>query len=300
MRLLLALALLVLAAMPAAGQTRPEREMVAIRESEPVSLRADRAYLLFRTVRPDGVPTIEPIFLRIPTAAELERYEAARREAYRLAEPGLIRRREAQLRRNAEIAASGRRFRDPVDPPPSLATFAFAYGGMINVYNVNHDRAFVRGRPESVYLIEAVPGDYVLYGASFGATPARLFTCMCLGTVGFSAQPGVVTDLGHFLADAVVQVSTIPELRAESGFGPTMSVYMPLIGATVRPAPPGLAVPAALRGADVRAAAYRAVGKFIDTGAMSVNRLVPVPGVLAYDGGRVIDVASGRVAPDAY
>lgn len=243
MRLLLALALLVV---PAFAAARVPKEMVEIREGQPVTIRPDRAYLLFRNFRPPGVPDIEPVFLRIPSEAE----------------------------RTA--------------------------GTLLNVQNIDESRPFVRGRPESVYLVEVVPGDYVLYGASYGSMPARLYTCMCLGTVGFSAPPGIVTDLGHFLADNVVRISTVPELRPESGFGPSMNVYMPLVGATMRPAAPGLAVPEALHGANVRAAQYRAVGKFTDPGAMSINRLVPIAGVLGYDGGRVVDVASGRVAPDIY
>jgi hypothetical protein len=286
MRLLPGLAMLAMLAMPAAAAARAPNEMVEIREGAAVS------------IRPEGVPALEPVFLRIPAAGDMARYVAARREAYARAEPALLRRRAEQLRRNAELAASGRRFRDPVDPPPRLETFETFDPGIYNVQNINHARAFVRGRPESLYLVEVVPGDYVLYGASYGQMPARLYTCMCLGTVGFSAPPGVVTDLGHFLADNVVRASNIPELRPESGFGPSMNVYMPLIGATMRPAAPGLAVPAALHGASVRAAAYRAVGKFLDPGAMSINRLVPIAGVLAYDGSRVIDVASGRQAPD--
>lgn len=55
-------------------------------------------------------------------------------------------------------------------------------------------------------------------------------------------------------------------------------------------------MPDALRGATVRRADYHAVGKFFDPRAVTINRLVPVPGILAYDGGRVIDVRSGREA----
>jgi hypothetical protein len=294
MRLLLALALLALPA-PAAGQGR---EMVEIEAGDPVSIRADRAYILFRTIRPEGVPSIEPVFLRVPTDADMARYRAAKREAYARAEPALIRRHQEQLRRAREAAAEGRRPSRPVDPPPSLETFAFAGAGPANLQNIEDGRALVRGRPESVFLVEVVPGDYVLYGATFGsgALTDALHACMCLGTVGFSAPAGVVTDLGHFLGDMVHRVSPIPELRAESGFGPSSNAYIAPIGATVRPAGPGTGVPDLLRGATVRAADYRAVGKFFDPRAMTVNRLVPVPGILAYEGGRVIDVRSGREA----
>ena len=293
MRLLLALALLLLPAHVAA-QTR---EMVEIRGGDEVTIRPDRAYLLFRTFRPSGVATIEPVFMRVPTAPEMERYRAAKRAAFLADEPELIRAREEQLRRRAEAEAAGREYRGEVPPPPSLETYDFAYGEILNLWHVDAGRSFIRGRPESVYLLEVIPGEFVLYGAA-GSLQAGLHVCMCLGTVGFSAEAGVVTDLGHFLGDYVHEVSSVPELAAESGFGPSSHHGFLLIGATVRPVQAGTSVPAALSGFEVRPAQYRAVGKFVDPRAMLINRLAPVPGVLAYDGARVIDVRSGTVAED--
>lgn len=243
MRLLLAFALLLA---PVTLAARTPREMVEIRAGDPVSIRADRAYLLFRTVRPEGVHAFEPILLRIPGAGEIARADVG------------------------------------------------------NVQNIDAGRALLRARPESLYLVEVVPGDYVLYGIGWEAGPAVLSVCLCLGTVGFSAQAGVVTDLGYFLADTIHDVSRIPELRANSGFGPSIHSGFLVAGATVRPPRPDTTVPDLLRGAEVRAVRYRAVGRFFDPTAGAINRLAPVPGVLAYDQGRVVDVASGRVVPDTY
>jgi hypothetical protein len=156
----------------------------------------------------------------------------------------------------------------------------------------------VPSRPEAVDLIEAVPGDYVLYGISFGMWQPGVHTCLCLGTIGFPAPAGIVTDLGTFLADKIDQVSAIPELSAESGYGPSMNGFLWTFGAAVRPATPETSRPTLPEGAVVSPAAYRAVGKFIEPRALGINRLPPIPGVLAYEGGRVIDVTSGRQAPD--
>ena len=262
------------------------QEMIEIRNGAPVTIRPDRAYILFRTDRPPGVPAVEPIFLRVPTAEDVEAYYAARLEAFRQAEPRLRQRREEQIRRN----------RHPVDPEPSPENFVFFSANLQNVHYVDAGRSYVRGRPESVYLFEARPGDYVLYGATYGGP--GFTACFCLGTVGFTASAGVVTDLGYFLGDLVHRVSVIPELRAESGFGPSVNGYMVLLGGTVRPASAGLSVPEPLRGLTIRPAEYRAVGKFVEHAATQVNRLAPVAGVLAYERGRVIDVRSGREVPD--
>jgi hypothetical protein len=295
MRRLIALLLL---ALPAALDARGPREMMEIEAGQPVSIRPDRAYILFRTVRPEGVPSVEPVFLRIPTAAEMERYLEARRLAFQQAEPGLIRDREAQLRKKGEAEAAGKPFKRAIPPPPSVDTFNFVYDEVSNVQRINYDRAFVKGRPESVFLVELPPGDYVLYGASYGswALKASLFACWCLGTVGFPAPAGVVTDLGYFMGDMVHEPSKIPELAAESDLGPSsVAIHAPL-GATVRPARPDSPVPEPLRAATVRPADYRAIGRFVDPRAITINRLAPVPGVLAYEGRRVIDVKSGTDA----
>jgi hypothetical protein len=295
MRLLtLALALL---AIPALLEARAPREMVEIKAGDPISIRPDRAYFLFRIDRPEGVTAIEPIFLRIPNADEMRLYLEARRAAFVRAEPDLVRRREAQMRRNAE---PNRTPREPDPPPPSEERFNFVYEEVQNLQSIDQSRALVRGRPESVYLVEALPGQYVLYGVSYGQANAQLYVCMCLGTVGFSLQPGVVTDLGTFLGDIVERQSSIPELRAESGFGPSSTATFRLLGATIRPPRPGAAIPEVLREATVRPVQFRAVGKFVEPRALAINRLAPIPGVLAYDGGRVVDVASGRVMPDNY
>lgn len=295
MRLLLALLLL---AAPAAARSVPVDEMVEIQSGKPVELRPDRAYLLFRTIRPEGVPAVEPIFMRIPNEAEMARYESARRRTWLEVEPALVRQREQQLRKKAEAEAEGREFKGEVPPPPAFETFNFVWDEVANVRRVDADKPLVRGRPESVYLVEVLPGDFVLYGASYGSDTMKpaLFACMCLGTVGFPAPAGSVTDLGYFMGDRVEKVSKIPELKAESGFGSGAVAFIIPLGATIRPVRPDSVVPDALRGKTVRPADYRAIGRFVDGRAMTVNRLAPVPGILAYEGRRVIDVKTGADA----
>jgi hypothetical protein len=290
MRWLLFFSLALGMALATAAPARAQRELVEIRRGQPIQLRPDRAYLLLRIGRPPGVAEFEPIFLRIPTAAEMTAWEAARRDAYARAQA-------AQAQRGAEGGA-GREPAGRVDPVPALEAFRFEYRAVANLNKIDAGRALVPGRPEAVYLIEAVPGDYVLYGIAFGAWQPGVHTCLCLGTVGFSAPAGVVTDLGTFLADTIDHVSTIPELSAESGYGPSMNGFLWTLGAAIRPATAETTRPALPEGAVVRAAVYRAVGKFIEPRALAINRLAPIPGVLAFDGGRVIDVASGRQAPD--
>jgi hypothetical protein len=90
----------------------PAQELVEIRPAAGFTLRPDRAYLLFRTNSRDTriVRGISPVFLRIPTAAEMEAYDAAKRSAFAKAEPQLKRRREELLARKAQAERTGQTF----------------------------------------------------------------------------------------------------------------------------------------------------------------------------------------------
>lgn len=295
MRFLLALLLL---AAPAVHAAPAVDEMIEIEAGKAVTIRPDRAYLLFRRVRPEGVLSIEPIFLRIPSDSEMARYAAARRQAWLRAEPDLVRKREAQLRKKAEAEAAGTEYKGEITPPPSLENFNFVYDEVANVRRVDTDRAFVKGKPESVYLVEVLPGDFVLYGASYGSAAVKpsLFACMCLGTVGFTAPAGSITDLGYFMGDRADKLSKIPELKDETGLGSgSVAIHAPL-AATVRPVRADTQLPEGIAAASVRPAQYRAVGRFVDPRAITIARLGAVPGILAYEGRRVVDVKTGKDA----
>lgn len=281
---------------PARADDGPPPELTEIATGASVTIRPDRAYLLFRIHRPRGVPAIEPVFMRRPSAVELETYRAARAAAFAEARPGLVAERERLLRRQEEARAAGRAFNDAIPPEPSLDNFRFRYDGIGNVNGIRHNRALERGASENIYLIEAVPGDYVLYGASWGMGLSALGVCWCLGTVGFAAPAGTITDLGTLYFDGAKFESEITELRDETGFGPSSDTPFVLIAGTLRTASAVMPIPAALSGRSVTPAAYRAVGNYVEPNAGGINRLGPVPGVLDYQRGRPIDVATGTEA----
>lgn len=174
------------------------------------------------------------------------------------------------------------------------------YAKRVNVQSVDDGKPFYQTKAESIYLVEAPPGRFVVYGISWGSGIAGVHTCFCLGTVGFEVAPDVITDIGYFYGDKIHSVSKIPELAAESGFGPSSDVLGGyLLGGTIRPAraesslPPALALP-------VTPARFFAVGKYYSVIAGGINRMVPIPGVLDYDRGKVVDVQSGKVATDNF
>jgi hypothetical protein len=275
--LALSLALAPLAA-PALAQTE---KLVEIRGGKPVTLRADRAYFLFRS--DFGV---SPVFLRIPTPDEMQAYDAAKRAAFAKAEPAL-------LKKRAEAIAAGK----PAPPIPTLDNFNFVYDKIQNAQTVDMGRALEKAGKLKTLLIEAVPGNYVIYGLGFG----QVFqTCLCLGTVSFTAEPGKIADLGTLFVAAAATKSDVPELAAETGFGPSMNGHIVTWAAAIRPATPSAPVPALLTGKPITPADYRAVGKFVAGFSFNINRLAPIPGVLGYDRGDVLDLVANKVAPNQY
>ncbi|MDR6851128.1 hypothetical protein J2Y54_000621 [Sphingomonas sp. BE123] len=290
-------ALLSVSAPPAAqAPTTPQPMLVEITEGQPVTIRQDRAYLLFRVHRPKGVPSFEPIFLRKPTPAELADYRAARAKAFEEARPKLIEEREKALQRRAEQERQGRKPSVSIPPEPSLDNFTYFYPAVANLAGIRHNFPLAKGVPDNLYLIEAIPGDYVLYGTSWGTGPQGLAVCWCLGTVGFTAKAGTVSDLGTMFFDTAKFRSKIPELKDETGFGPSSDTPWFLIGGTVRPDRRDGALPAVLSGVAISPADYFAVGSFVDLNNGGVNRLGPVPAVLDYVRGRPIDLKSGQPA----
>ena len=264
---------------------KPADELVEIAGGKPLALRTDRAYLLFRVPRPQNSNPLEPLLMRVPGSDEVARYEAARSAAFAKALPDLTKahQRAMEQYRKAGDAAG------PPPPAPSLETFAFSWDQVGNLQDVDFGRKFAREAEEETFLVEALPGDYVLYGFTPSTGLPRLMVCMCLGTVGFSAKAGEVTDLGYLISDYASEASRIPELRGEAGYS-----------GTVRPVRADSSRAPGLPEARVVPATYRAVGRFFTPNAVNIARLAAVPGVLDYDAGRVIDASSGQRAPDNF
>jgi len=279
-----------------------EREMRPIKAGEPVSFKVDKAYLLYRTVRPKGVPSIEPVLLRIPSKAEREAYLTAKKAAFAKEEPKLIQKREKLITKQKNAAKKGKKFKDPIPPIPSLENFDFDYEGGSNVENIDDSKALIKERPQNTHLVEVKPGDYVIYAGSWGTGMLKPFlhTCFSLGTVGFSAKAGKITDLGYWYGDGAKFKSKLPELADETGLGPSSDTPFVLISATVRPPRGGDSLPPEVEGQTIVPVSYSAVGKFFHAACGGVNRMAPVPGILDYDGGKVIDGQSGKTVPDSY
>ena len=269
-----------------AAAANPDREVIEIINVRDFTPRSDRAYLLFRIPAKQG-PSFEPVLLRIPSALEMDQYHLARTAAFQSNKARL----DANEPRNQGAEKSR-------PEPVTEESFGFEWNGIRNLQNIDFGKPLIKTKEERTYLVEVLPADYVLYGVSYATGTAGLHTCFCLGTIGFSLAPGHITDMGYFLADGVRTKSLVPELAEESDFGPSSDVLGGLLlGGTVRPTNPQASLPDGLK-LPVQPALFRAISKFYNPGAGGVNRLVAIPGILGYDRGRVINLQTGRVAPD--
>jgi hypothetical protein len=258
---LLALLMLVLVVAPAFARDTSDL-FRPIRAGERVAVRPDKAYLLIRIGRLGT--TQDPVILREPDPAESAAYEAARAAAF-----------EKKGRKG------------------DIASFVFDYDGPSNLFIMSHGKSIAADKAQAMVLVEIRPGNYVLYGQGYGNI---LYQCHCLGTVGFTAAPGVITDLGTYLSDNASKPSVYPELAGETNIGPTARMDFVLFAGGLVPAATSAALPPGVERAAVQPAALHAIGPFVDPNVMHIDRLAAIPGVLAYDGGRVIDVASGKEA----
>jgi hypothetical protein len=255
------LACLVCCATPLAAKETPEiRQILA---GEPVQLAATRAYVLVRL--DTDFFKFSAHILRIPSTEEMEAYEAAKRAAFDKA---------------GEKAGP-------------YESFVFDYGGRPNFLSLNPKKPAAMAGKIALVLAEIPPGDYVLYGEGLNN---YLYQCFCFGTVGFTARAGTVTDLGTMFFAKAWAPSPIPELAGEVDLGRTAVMDYGLFATALRPRRPDDALPAGLDPASVSPATFHAVGPFVDTNTLLMNRLAAIPGVLAYDSGRVIDVAEGKEA----
>lgn len=267
--MLLAMLLLGLAS-PAAAKAAGD---FAALSTAPTALAPDTAYLLLRTSRAKtGVMSVDHVLVRVPTDAEIAAWRSARQAAYDAALP--------DLRKKAK---DGR--------VPPVEDFAFDYRGPKNRL-ITSPKNFIDDGELRTLLIAVPPGDYIVYG--IGVAGRALVTCNCLGTVRFAARAGEITDLGSFYADKVHNDSPLPFL--EDNVGPSMMAYGFIMGQAIDPATRDTAVPGTLAAFPRVTATYHAVGLFREPGATSINRLAPIPGVLAYDRGKVIDVRTGKPA----
>jgi hypothetical protein len=250
-------------------------------ERDPVVVDPQKAYIFFRTPE-----RLNLRLLREVDAAERAAWEADRERAFTRARDRTQRRiaewdREApNCRGNAAVTPQCQMMGDrPV--PVTNENFAFAPPEQDNFIDVTRGREFERTASGYTYFRAVDPGTYIVYGPMIETPQAILGVCLCMGSVRFDARPGQIVDLGEL------------RLEPEASAGPAEGRFVGdgrLPSPTIVPAGPGVALPARLAGLPVTPAEFRAADRMPNYFGILIDRLGPMPGVLAYEQGRVIDL----------
>ena len=146
--------------------------------------------------------------------------------------------------------------------------------------NTQLGKVFDRQAGQYVYLIAVKPGTYVLYGHMWQEGPGDMETCFCMGTVKFEAAAGKVIDLGRIRMPDDWDVPAPPANPAG---------ILPFV--LIPPATP-LQPAGRLQGLPVEPAVLHAMGKMPNSFGVVIDRLSPIPGVLAYERDKVVDPKS--------
>ena len=245
----------------------------------PPQIRSDRAYIFLRmNFLKSGIASIAPVLLKIPSDDDLRSYNSAKALSFQSHQKALI----SQYKKGGSKG-----------PLPSIENYQFTYEDAQNVFGIFWNKSLEDNGEFRSFLIETYPGDYIFYGAQT-STGIQLTSCNCLGTLKFHAESGVITDLGTLLMARADFTSDYPELRSETGFGPALNPVFFVVSQAIRPAKSDTPLPSGLQSSPRHMAEYHAVGPFIEPGAVVVNRFAPLPSVLGYQGGKVIDEKTGK------
>lgn len=270
-------AALLLAAPAAAG------EKAQINQTDPVVVDPAKSYIYFRA-RKGAVR-----FLREVDAEERAAYQVERAAAFEKAQAKYAKKlaqwqRSEKEWRAASVTERGRMVR--LDKPATLteATFDYPPPEADNWLTVTAGRRFSEGEAGSSYLVAVEPGTYILYGQITDTPNGPIGTCLCMGSVKFAAPAGKIVDVGEIVYPRVEALKADLEGKLRSRPSHSLS-----------PPDPSAPPPARLAKLPVVAADLRAAGKLPNYFGIEIDRLPAVPGVLAYERDKVVDVKAGGV-----
>jgi hypothetical protein len=274
---------------PAAAQPVEEKNLA----SGKAKISPDSGYIfLHGPVRQNG------IFLRLPDAETVTAYEVQWAESL---EKEKKRYTKAYKRWQADvITAKQAKQKLPEEPAqPTEENFSIGAIEMMNPVSFGPQFIFSKsetgGAKEFSYLTAVKPGTYVFYGPIFYVpNGAAAGICYCMGTVKFEVKPGVITDLGNFLLVGPGADKDFPTRELQ---GSEFGLYQPQDLAK-HFGPLRYGVPASLKSHPYAQADFRAHGALGNYYGITIARMPPVEGVLAYDRDKVIDLKAAPVAAD--
>ena len=257
-------------------------------QRDAVTIDPQRAYIFYRSGQRGDVRFLREVTPQEQTAWEAERAEALAR-AHTRWQRQLREWEQLDCRGNGRLtpqcqSIGGR----PVEP--TNENFAFTLPEMDNFVQVLGGRQFTRGDDANSFFIAVEPGTYMLYGPVLMlANGTAAGTCLCMGSVRFEARAGQITDLGEL---RYPRLEALGPRSTEGLIGPNRLPVM-----SISPATESMPVPERLAGLPIARAELRAADKVPNYFGVIIDRMPEIPGVLAYERDRVIDLRASAAAP---
>ena len=263
--------LAVLAALSPAcaqGGTRVQFNAKEVVAPEPGS-----AYIYYRATD----AKIAVVFLRTVTEAQRAEYLKKREAALAAAHEKYLKKLTSweESMRQGGVGAAG-----PKPVEPTEQSFAFPAAELDNLFYADPGRVFLNEKPHYAYLLRVEPGEYTFYGPinQFAQPMMDTSLCMCMGSVRFTAEAGKIVDLGEIGTESTPAAETLSDktaLQFHWRIDPTLALSR---------------LPDRLPKIPVMKADFRAADKIPNYLGIRIDRLVAMPGVLAYQRDRVIDL----------
>jgi hypothetical protein len=290
-RILLAALALGAAVTPAAAQ-----DYKAVADKPAVTLDPAKSYVII-TAEAGGTSISMPVtLLRRPEQADIDDYLNRRREALAKAHgkwerkhAGWARDFENWSQQSKDYKAINPRPVEPVEPTDgNLAFPAIDQENMVTIGPLNR---FAKGDGRSVFVHMVRPGRYAYYGPVNPLLPG-VNTCMCMGTIEFEVKPGEVVNAGTIRLNFWEERS---KAKAAGREVPRTEMDLPESMTTVSWDPPaaGATIDPRLAAYTIVPADLHASTRFPNYYGGQIDRLSPVPGVLAYDRDRIVDLKAG-------
>lgn len=276
---------LALTALPgtAAGQAVEEKNLL----SGKTTIDPDSGYLfLSGSVRQVGM------FLRLPDAETIAEYEKDWAEALAKVKAKYPSKLAGWEYRAGTARKEGREYKYEKPIEPTKENFSIGPIEFRGPVPFGPQYVFAKGKETESYsyLTKVKPGRYAYYGPVWIAVNGgpSAGACYCMGTVAFEVKPGVITDAGNFFLVAPGLDPDFPQ-SPEPPTGSEAGLYRPQNLAS-QFGPLRFGVPDSLKAYPTVEADFRAYGKLDNFYGLSVSRMPPVPGVLAYDRDKAIDL----------
>lgn len=233
------------------------------------------------------------MFLKLPDAKETADYEAEWAEEL-AKEKKKYAKKLASWEQNAKAARAAKAKVPDKPVEPTEENFSIGPIELLNPVSYGPQFIFSKSKDgdQFSYMNKVKPGTYVYYGPIMVAQ-AAMGTCYCMGSVKFEVKAGVITDLGNFLAALPADDPAFPRDNSDPK-GSQAGLYGVYFGKPMDPPAMAFGLPESLKAYPSERADFRASGKLENFYGITVSRMPPVPGVLAYDRGEIVDLKSAE------